>query len=203
MSDPANVRVRSVTKVLVVIGAGAAFLYSFPNAAPATETTGPILGDAAMAATSRVFKDGPIGQAVLYIGLWQYWSMFAPNPSRQDQWLDATVTRADGSVATVAFPRMTETPVLQRYFRERYRKWLESGGSAQHAYLWPALAQWMAQRADDPANPPREVLLQLHYRITPEVGQSPPLSYQTEPFFRYIVDTKRLVAWRQASGQAR
>lgn len=203
VSDPPVLRVHPLTKLVVVVVAGSALLNGFPNAAPVTPITAPLPGDRLMGQIAGVFKEGPVGQAVTYVGLWQYWAMFAPNPSRQDQWLEATLTRADGTEDRVLFPRMVDTPVLERYHKERYRKWLESGGTVQNAFLWPALAQWMAQRGDDPNNPPVGVTLHLRYRTTPEPGQPATADYLTDTFYRYVVDQQRLAAWRQETASHR
>jgi hypothetical protein len=59
-----------------------------------------------------------------YFSLWRGWSMFAPNPLRTNQYVDAKVTFADGTSIIWNFPNASETNVLKRYlFSERYRKY--------------------------------------------------------------------------------
>jgi hypothetical protein len=57
------------------------------------------------------------------LGLWQSWIMFAPNPAMANAYLEAEVTFRDGSRATWPFPRMEKLGYVERFRRERYRKW--------------------------------------------------------------------------------
>src|SRR5690242_15209139 len=62
---------------------------------------------------------------VLWAGLFQKWQMFAPNPMRLDNFVLATVTFRDGSSTVWPFPRMENLGLIQRYEKERYRKYAE------------------------------------------------------------------------------
>ena len=126
-------------------------------------------------------------------GSWQYWDMFAPDPSNVDIWADAEVEFKDGTKKVVPYPRMYALNLYQKYLKERYRKFYERAGSADHAYLWPAMATQMAREvATDPANPPVAVVLRKHtMRIAPP-GEPQPTGYTTETYYRYILPPTRL-----------
>ena len=55
--------------------------------------------EAVLALNVRVLKQDPMAWQARYLsttGLWQYWDMFAPDPSNLDVWFDALVTYRDG-----------------------------------------------------------------------------------------------------------
>ena len=57
-------------------------------------------------------------------GLWQGWTMFAPNAPTMNSYLEAEVTLGDGTTVVYAFPRMDRLGYAERYQKERYRKWV-------------------------------------------------------------------------------
>jgi hypothetical protein len=118
----------------------------------------------------------PVQNYMLTFSQWQYWDMFAPDPSSLDIWLDAEVTMADGTIKTVPYPRMSQMSIPVKYFHERYRKYVERLNGEEYSYKWPAFARWMARRAwTDPKNPPKEARLRRHWRdIRPYPEATPP-----------------------------
>ena len=56
-------------------------------------------------------------------GLWQGWTMFAPNPPMVNSYLEAEIAFDDGTDAIWVFPRMDRLGYFERYWKERYRKW--------------------------------------------------------------------------------
>lgn len=103
-----------------------------------------------------------------YLGLWQSWSMFAPDPLRINMHLSATVTYRDGSQREWSFPRMPALDLVQRYQQERYRKFQEYARLDAYGYMWPGMARYIAQTADDQTgNPPVRVQLQRNWWVIP------------------------------------
>ena len=82
-------------------------------------------------------------------GLWQGWTMFAPNAPMVNSYLEAEVTLDDGTTAVYAFPRMDQLGYAERYQKERYRKWVHErvmrGGSPDPA-MCAAAARLAARR---------------------------------------------------------
>jgi len=126
-------------------------------------------------------------------GLWQYWDMFAPNPSSLDVWVDAIVEFEDGSHAVHAYPRMAELSIPEKYVMERFRKYLERAHTEELRFLWPSFAQRMAfEASDDPTNPPVRVTLRRHFRVIPPPGESVPPKYQVFAYYEHVVDREAL-----------
>lgn len=100
-------------------------------------------------------------------GLWQGWDMFAPDPLALEIDLVAEVTFADGHQATWIFPRMQEMPYLERYRKERWRKWRERVRLDAFAQIWPDTARWIARRFDGPWHPVRSVALVRRWKAIP------------------------------------
>lgn len=146
--------------------------------------------------TNQRFRTSPpVQTTMLTFGLWQYWDMFAPDPSRLDIWLDAEVVYADGSTKIVPYPRMSQMPIHEKYFMERFRKYVERMNGEQYDFKWPALSQWMALKAwTDKDNPPVAVTMRRHWRdIAPYPQETSPL-YAQFAFHTHAVDQAKLKA---------
>jgi hypothetical protein len=92
----------------------------------------------------KYFRNGPTRHYPLYTGTWQYWDMFAPNPSNLDFYIDAEVLYRDGERAMFKYPRMSQLGVMEKYYSERFRKFSERVIDEKHSYLWPYFAQRIA-----------------------------------------------------------
>lgn len=126
-------------------------------------------------------------------GLWQYWDMFAPNPASLDYWVDAIVLYEDGTYKVYQYPRMYEMGIIEKYFKERYRKFYERVNMDEHSWRWPTFAQRIALLSyDDPGNPPVEVTLRRHWREILPPDQETPDEYNSYLYYRHIVDLEKL-----------
>jgi hypothetical protein len=106
-----------------------------------------------------------------FTGLVQNWSMFAPNPSDVDVYVEARVKSANGQVRSWTFPRMIGMGYLERYRRERFRKLIELGHLDAASAVWPSLARYAARvNNTEPHNPPVSVELVRHFRFIPPPG---------------------------------
>ena len=130
-------------------------------------------------------------------GFWQYWDMFAPNPSQSDVWGDAEVVYKDGSSKRYAYPRMFTLPLYEKFLQERYRKMFERSGSEKYPYLYPSFALRIALLMDNPSNPPVQVKLYSHTKEIAEPGRPQAPDYSVQQFFTYIVDQKDLERMRK------
>ena len=130
---------------------------------------------------------------LLTTGTWQYWDMFAPNPSNVDWYADAEVIYKDGSRRIVPYPRIYSLPIPLKYVKERYRKFFERAHDATQPRLWPPFAQAMAVLADtDPKNPPLVVRLRQHGLVIAPPNAKPNTEYDTFEYYAYAVDQARL-----------
>jgi hypothetical protein len=145
------------------------------------------------------FKGTPFHYYLDTPGFWQYWNMFSPNPANVDAWLDAEVEFADGTQMVYKYPRMQDLSVFERYFKERYRKFVENVHGDRFTYKWPMVAQAIAYASyQGDGNLPVKVTLRRHFKeIKPLTTFSPPPDYkepeyQMYEFFVYMVDTEKI-----------
>jgi hypothetical protein len=125
-------------------------------------------------------------------GLQVGWSMFAPNPSRDNTYVDAEITYRNGRQHVWSFPQMQELGYYQRYVQERYRKFAtERLCVKENSALWPDAARYIARLNADASNEPQTVKL-VHYRsLIPPLAASgeapPPERWERDVFFIYTV----------------
>jgi hypothetical protein len=127
------------------------------------------------------------------LGLRQDWMMFAPNPTRENTFIDAEITYRSGRKRIWTFPQMQELGYAERYAKERYRKFANERLWVKEAsFLWPDAARYIARLNREPSDPPRIVKL-AHYRCiipwAPPPGEEPPPErWEREVFFTYTVN---------------
>jgi hypothetical protein len=61
----------------------------------------------------------PYRYYILPLGLWQWWSIFAPDPMRQSMTLNAEVVDTKGMRYTYEFPRLADLPWWEKFPRYR------------------------------------------------------------------------------------
>ena len=126
------------------------------------------------------------------VGLFQTWGMFAPNPGRQNAYVDAEITYRDGRKHIWTFPQMQELGYADRYAMERYRKFAnERLCFKEHSALWPGAARYIARVNADASNPPEVVKLTHYWSDIPPPSlfdETPqPERWKRDVFFTYIV----------------
>jgi len=128
--------------------------------------------DYPMIANQEFFKNGLFRQYIITLGFWQSWDMFAPNPSNRDVWGSAVIEYKDGSEKQVNFPRVKTYGYLEKYEKERFRKYFERANLDRWSYLREPACLWLARTNwSDPENPPVRVNLYMHLK---EVARIPP-----------------------------
>ena len=116
-------------------------------------------------------------------GLMQSWTMFSPDPSKLDMYVEARLTYADGQVRSWIYPRMINLGYFERYRHERFRKFIELAHLEDNRMVWPSVALYPARVNNlSPHNPPVQVQLVRHFRFTPPPGNTWP-PYQTYTFY--------------------
>lgn len=146
-----------------------------------------VRGEALM--TSLRAKVAPYGA---HVGLAQTWSMFAPNPGRQNTYLDAEITYRNGRKHIWTFPQMQELGYAERYAKERYRKFAnERLWVKENAALRPDAARYIARLNADAGNPPHVVKLAHYWSEIPPPPSSDetpqPERWNRDVFFTYTV----------------
>jgi hypothetical protein len=96
---------------------------------------------------------------MIWSGLFQSWDMFSPAPKAVNSYLEAIVLYRDGNTRIWKFPRMEQLGLMDRYLRERYRKFAENLQEDKNASLWPDAARFIATRNNDRPVPVRMVFL--------------------------------------------
>ena len=153
-----------------------AFIVGHVVAIAAWSTPGPVQ-PAPLRALNRM-----IAPYMLRSGLWQGWDMFAPDPLAINVDVEAEVTFRDGSRVTWVFPRMEELSYVERYRKERYRKWRERVRGDAFRTTWPDTARYVARLHDRPDHPVAAVALMRRW-----VEISPPVGPRLPPRLRVVV----------------
>jgi hypothetical protein len=96
---------------------------------------------------------------MVWSGLFQAWDMFAPLPAAENAYVQGVVITHDGHLHTWKFPRMEQLSLLERYSKERYRKFQENLPNEKYSAIWPDVARDLARRYNQPDNPPEIVML--------------------------------------------
>jgi len=131
---------------------------------------------------------------MLWSGLFQNWDMFSPDPPRVNIRVEAEITFLDGQTRTWKFPLMHELGYVERYFRERYRKYsTEYLRVDEYAGLRPDAARYVARlNNNDPSNPPVSVTF---YRTWSEMKlMRPDGVYEEDPWTRISFFTYKVTA---------
>jgi hypothetical protein len=126
-----------------------------------------------------------IAPYMIWSGLTQGWSLFAPDPQYINVYLEAEITYQDGQKKIWKFPMPQDFGYYRRYFMERERKWSSDNlRMDSNAFLWPDAARYVARVNNDPQNPPATVALVRHWSFI-----APPRSGQPETWNQYIFFT--------------
>jgi hypothetical protein len=125
----------------------------------------------------------------LWAGLFQSWDMFSPSPKAINSYVDAIVLYEGGVTRNWSFPRMEHLSLTDRYFKERYRKFVENLKEDKNSALWPDAARFVARINDAGTGASRRVYLFRHWSeiIPDDNGSYHPRPWQTYLFYRYMV----------------
>jgi hypothetical protein len=193
-------RVHGLVKAFVLIHLVCITSWSLPNPPEGViRGTSPAIGSDHILVwnTQNLKTNRPLNAYLFTTGFWQYWDMFAPDPSNTDIWGDAEIVFRDGSVKRYQYPRIYLEPIPSKIPLERFRKFYERANNDNFRYLWPQFALRIAYLHDDRANPPVEVRLRRHwFKIAPP-GQPQPKQYNSFVYFVYAVDPKQLDQMRR------
>jgi hypothetical protein len=120
-----------------------------------------------------------------FTGLWQGWDMFAPDPLKEQQRLDATVTFADGRSAAWEFPLMHKLGMFERYPKERYRKWSQDNVRVdEKAPLWRPTARFVARQFADSDHTIVHVEFHRFWQPVPPPGGDAASQWRGATFYR-------------------
>lgn len=142
---------------------------------------------------NSVWRDNvltPVKPLIMFLGLWQNYQVFSPDPRLVNVFLDAEVTYADGTTSIWKYPRMEQFGPVEKMVKERYRKLgLDYLNWDVNKKLWPEFALYVA-RQDRLAHggTPVKVKLRRHFaRIpAPEVGLSSAARPEAEKMFVFF-----------------
>lgn len=170
----------------------------FNRSTPGEKLMRPI--DSLMVVNDGVFKNqfgianNPLPLYLESTGLWQWWDMFAPNPSSTDAYMDAVVEYADGSTAFQPYPRMYDLPIWMKYFKERYRKYRERLTGDENSWKWPHTAQRLALvHYRQTGKKPVIVRLWRHWKDVTPLGKPQETEYAGYMFWEQVIDQNKLM----------
>ena len=128
---------------------------------------------------------------LVYTGLFQKWDMFAPDPSKLNNFIGAMITYNNGDSKLWTFPRMENLGYVDKYFEERFRKYANDCLRLDdYSALWPDAARYIARVNNRTGNPPVGVQLIRYWSIVPPPGAN---GEETQPnwnqyaFYRYQI----------------
>ena len=128
---------------------------------------------------------------MLWTGLFQKWDMFAPDPSKLNNYVSANVIYRDGRIAQWTFPRMETLGYVDKYFKERYRKYAcDNLRLDTRSALWPDATRYVARAVATPSETPVEIDLVRHWsEVQPPGPHGEELStpWSEFTFYRYTV----------------
>ncbi|MGH9643142.1 MAG: hypothetical protein ACRD3Q_12045 [Terriglobales bacterium] len=119
----------------------------------------------------------------LWIGLFQSWDMFAPNPKAANTYMEAEVIYKDGSITTWAFPRMNQLSLSERYLKEHYRKFEDNLTREDTDDLLPDAARYIARLTGTEKPAKTVILIQNLSFIVPRADGS----YSPEPWDEHVL----------------
>ncbi len=98
-----------------------------------------------------------------YFGMWQGWSVFE-HPRTYNEYLTALVTFKDGSKKIWEFPRMEKMGIIEKMFKEGFRRWgNDCVSDINDSFLWPDAARYVARNNIRTGNPPVSVSIIRHW----------------------------------------
>jgi len=112
-----------------------------------------------------------------YFELWQGWSVFE-KPRLYNGYLTALITYKDGTQKIWEFPRMEKLGLVEKMFKEKYRRWTNDCVSDEaKPYLWPDAVRYIARTNNQTNNPPASVSIIRHWMWipSPDKGLNAPL----------------------------
>jgi hypothetical protein len=135
-----------------------------------------------------------IAPYMVWSGLAQRWTLFAPNPGNTNAYLVAQITYRDGQKKVWNFPMPQYFGYYRRYFMERQRKWSRDNLLMDYnAALWPDAARYVARLNSDLNNPPVTVELISHWSLIPPPTSAQPETWKQFTIFTYSVSPKDLL----------
>lgn len=135
-----------------------------------------------------------VGPYFRWVGLFQTWDMFAPEPKHRNSYLEAMVVYAGGSVEYWSFPRMERMSLGEQYTKERYRKFEETLVEDKYSDMWPDVARYVARQVATPTKRPEIVMLIVNWSDLGEDqdGNLTDSTWQSRFFYRYGVEPEDL-----------
>jgi hypothetical protein len=131
---------------------------------------------------------GPVSCYMLPLGLWQFWSMFSPDPVRETLFLEADLIDSHGLRFAFAFPKLADFSKWGAVPRFRHSKYAVNLSIAELEIQRELAARHVVRQIGVPASSfPVDVHLIYQVRPTPPPG-SPPVDPMT-PTHPYLIGT--------------
>ncbi len=129
----------------------------------------------------------PVSDQIYFMGAWQGFGVFAPDPRTNNIRIHATITYDDGTSTIWHYPSMEKLGFLERYCREHYRKF---GNDCLNSteLLWRDFARFVARKHDRKNKHPLTVSLTRTWSETPpiEEGLGKPNPEQSNKYRFYL-----------------
>lgn len=134
----------------------------------------------------KYVRDTPLRHYLIFPGFWQYWDMFAPNPSDHDYWIEAELEYENAPSRPYEYPRMATMSIVKKYFNERYRKFSERFKSDPAIMVFVCRDIAREVYRNDKVWP-KVVLLRISERTIRAPGVKQETAYTLRDIYRYVV----------------
>jgi len=138
----------------------------------------------------------PFWNYVLFFGLEQDFSVFAPSPIQANVHFVATITYKDGVCKIYNFQRLERINLANKLTQERWRKFLDDNlGSDRYPFLYKDIAKYVARKNNEMKdNPPVVVCIYRYIAVVPppEAKRKNPSVYSIMPLISYEVKAEDL-----------
>jgi len=126
-------------------------------------------------------------------GFQQNWNMFAPNPIREDIWIEGRVRLASGKQEIYSFPRNAQLSLWQQILQERFKKYLDTAQEETSGIVWPSMADYIARKVyKNDGDLPVFVELIRHSRVVALPNEEQVEEYDSFKFFETPILPERI-----------
>lgn len=155
-----------------------------------------ILGLALLLSPQNVLRQSFLPSFLPYLyatGLFQGRGVFVPRPHTYEIKFTAQINFTDGSSASWNCVNMEDLNVLERFQKEKYRKWARQNMDTNTPLKWwPETAIYLARIHHTKSKVPAEVFLIRHRTDTPPPESKQPAVSTHEIFYRQKISAEDL-----------
>lgn len=139
----------------------------------------------------------PFYAAIEYLGLWQYYAVFAPART-YNLYLEGEVELENGKLVSWKYPRIESMNIFDKMQKERFRKlYNDIANEPSESILWPELARYIGRQVylETKVRPVRVGLVRFWADIPEPDGSTlpkPVTIYKSHKYFTFPIQPEDL-----------